>query len=259
MSGGSAGEAEPASAGGCGSAWRWRRCWRFHRPWRRAAGLRRYVRYRSAVHAFPRPHRRARHRGAAIRLARQSAARFRGGFRPQHFRVPLDERRRRLLGIDWVEDASVSRIWPDRLVVRIRERKPVAFVLFRSRLAADRRAGRAARPAAAGAVHVSRAERRARRRNRGASAASACALLLQVEEELGHAGAERLRGERRRSRRISGSWPRWTTARWSCFWATATSAGAIENFLSHYARDQTGSPEVKTFDLRLDDRITAKE
>ena len=46
------------------------------------------------------------------------------------FSVPLDERRRRLLAIDWVEDASVSRIWPDRLVVRIRERQPVAFVLL---------------------------------------------------------------------------------------------------------------------------------
>ena len=54
------------------------------------------------------------------------------------FAVPLDERRRRLLAIDWVEDASVSRVWPDRLVVRIRERKPVAFVFFRSRRAADR-------------------------------------------------------------------------------------------------------------------------
>src|SRR2546423_7189836 len=44
------------------------------------------------------------------------------------FQVPLAERRRRLLAIDWVRDASVSRIWPDRIVVRIWERKPVAFV-----------------------------------------------------------------------------------------------------------------------------------
>lgn len=44
------------------------------------------------------------------------------------FLVPLAERRRRLLAIDWVEDASVSRAWPNRLVVRIRERTPVAFV-----------------------------------------------------------------------------------------------------------------------------------
>src|SRR5271157_5861120 len=57
---------------------------------------------------------------------------FAGDFDQSIFSVPLEERRRRLLAIDWVEDASVSRIWPDRLLVRIRERKPVAFVLFRS-------------------------------------------------------------------------------------------------------------------------------
>src|SRR5262249_32251672 len=38
------------------------------------------------------------------------------------FLSPLAARRRELLAIDWVEDASVSRIWPDRLVARIRER-----------------------------------------------------------------------------------------------------------------------------------------
>jgi cell division protein FtsQ len=42
--------------------------------------------------------------------------------------MPLAERRRRLLAIDWVEDASVSRIWPNRVLVRITERRPVAFV-----------------------------------------------------------------------------------------------------------------------------------
>src|SRR5690242_8848678 len=40
------------------------------------------------------------------------------------FLVPLAERRRRLLAVDWVEDAAIARIWPDRLAVRIKERKP---------------------------------------------------------------------------------------------------------------------------------------
>ena len=57
---------------------------------------------------------------------------FAADFDRSIFSVPLAERRRRLLAIDWVEDASVSRVWPDRLVVRIRERRPVAFVSFRS-------------------------------------------------------------------------------------------------------------------------------
>ena len=41
--------------------------------------------------------------------------------------LPLAERRRRLLAIDWIEDASVLRIWPNQLIVKVRERRPVAF------------------------------------------------------------------------------------------------------------------------------------
>jgi cell division protein FtsQ len=44
------------------------------------------------------------------------------------FNTPIAERRRRLLAIDWVEDASILRIWPNRLIVKVRERHPVAFV-----------------------------------------------------------------------------------------------------------------------------------
>lgn len=42
--------------------------------------------------------------------------------------IPVAERRRQLLAIDWVRDATVMRLWPDRLRVRIAERQPVAFV-----------------------------------------------------------------------------------------------------------------------------------
>jgi len=42
--------------------------------------------------------------------------------------VPLQARREQLLEIDWVQDAAVSKIWPDTLRVAIREREPVAFV-----------------------------------------------------------------------------------------------------------------------------------
>ena len=43
---------------------------------------------------------------------------FAADFDHSIFSVPLGERRRRLLAIDWIEDVSVSRVWPDRLVVR---------------------------------------------------------------------------------------------------------------------------------------------
>ena len=44
------------------------------------------------------------------------------------FQSLIAERRRRLLAIDWVEDASIARIWPNRMAVHVKERKPVAFV-----------------------------------------------------------------------------------------------------------------------------------
>ena len=51
--------------------------------------------------------------------------------------VPIEERRAQLAQIDWVENAAVSKIWPDTVRVRVEERKPVAFV----RLQPNRRDG----------------------------------------------------------------------------------------------------------------------
>ena len=53
---------------------------------------------------------------------------FESDFGRNILQIPIAERRRKLLAIEWIERASVSRIWPNRLVVRVWERKPVAFV-----------------------------------------------------------------------------------------------------------------------------------
>ena len=42
--------------------------------------------------------------------------------------VPIEKRRQELLEIDWVEDATVSKGWPDTLRLHIHERQPVALV-----------------------------------------------------------------------------------------------------------------------------------
>ena len=42
--------------------------------------------------------------------------------------LPLADRRLTLSAVDWVKDASVARIWPNRVLVTVDERKPVAFV-----------------------------------------------------------------------------------------------------------------------------------
>jgi cell division protein FtsQ len=60
-----------------------------------------------------------------------SRARIRNVFAPDFgasvFSMPLAERRRRLLAVDWVSTASISRIWPHGIVVTVTERSPVAF------------------------------------------------------------------------------------------------------------------------------------
>lgn len=50
------------------------------------------------------------------------------------FYVPLDERKKQLEQIPWVEEASVMRLLPNRIAVTIRERTPVAFAQIGSRI-----------------------------------------------------------------------------------------------------------------------------
>ncbi|MGH9531565.1 MAG: cell division protein FtsQ/DivIB [Terriglobales bacterium] len=50
------------------------------------------------------------------------------------FQTSLEERRKALEQIPWIESAAVMRLLPDRLQVSLRERKPVAFVQIGSRV-----------------------------------------------------------------------------------------------------------------------------
>jgi cell division protein FtsQ len=52
---------------------------------------------------------------------------FASDFGASVYKIPLAERRRRLLAVDWVNSATISRIWPNKLLVTISERHPVAF------------------------------------------------------------------------------------------------------------------------------------
>jgi cell division protein FtsQ len=182
---------------------------------------------------------------------------FAEDFERSVFSVPLGERRRRLLAIDWVEDAAVSRVWPDRLMVRIRERKPVAFVVLRgATLLVDAHGVLLDPPPQANfAFPVLRGvledEAEAQRREQ-------VRLLLRVQEELGYQAkdisevnvadpdnvrimaqvegqpVELIMGDERFGRRY-------------------------QNFAGHYSEIRKRSPEAKLFDLRLDDRITVRD
>jgi cell division protein FtsQ len=173
------------------------------------------------------------------------------------FSVPLAERRRRLLAIDWVEEASVSRIWPDRLLVGIRERTPVAFVIFRSGVLLIDAQGVLLEPPAQAhfafpvlsGVRENETEEQRREHVRA---------LLRIEADMGYmakdvsevntadAGNIRIvaQVENRAVELMMGD---------------GNFAQRYQNFLAHYAEIGKRSPKVKSFDLRLDGQITAKD
>jgi cell division protein FtsQ len=173
------------------------------------------------------------------------------------FTVPLEERRRRLLAVDWVEDASVSRVWPDRLAVRIQERKPVAFVLLRSTVMLIDSQGVLLYPPAQAqftfpVLDGIREEQTPEQR------AECVRTFLAVERDLGYltkdisevnaADPDNIRVVAQVENRAI-----------ELMLGDSNYAHRYQNFLAHYAEIGKRSPEMKTFDLRLDDRILALE
>lgn len=182
---------------------------------------------------------------------------FAADFGRSIFSIPLEDRRRSLLEIDWVEDASVSRIWPDRLVVRIRERKPVAFVLFHPGVLLIDSEGVLldqpsqslfAFPVLSGIHREDTVEERHER----------VRAFLQVEEEMGYLVKDVSEIDTRdiSNIRIVAQVDNRAV---DLLLGDADFGKRYQNFLNHYPEIRKRSPEVKRFDLRLDDRITAKE
>jgi cell division protein FtsQ len=156
-----------------------------------------------------------------------------------------------------VEDASVSRIWPDRLLVRIRERKPVAFVIFRSGVALIDAHGVLLDPPALAqfafpvlsGVREDETEDQRRERVRA---------MLRLQQDMGYmakdvsevntADPEDIRivaqVENRAVELMMGD---------------TNFARGYQNFLAHYPEIGKRSPNVKTFDLRMDGQVTAKD
>ena len=182
---------------------------------------------------------------------------FSGDFNHSIFSIPLDERRRRLMGIDWVEDASISRVWPDRLVVLLRERTPVAYVYFRSGVVLIDAYGALldpppsshfAFPVLSGVREDESDEQRRERVH----------ALLRFQQEMGYlyknvsevdaSDVDDLRVVTQMDRRAV-----------QLLVGDTNFASRYLNFVNHYPEIHRHSPEVKTFDLRLDDRITARE
>jgi cell division protein FtsQ len=182
---------------------------------------------------------------------------FNGDFDHSVFSVPLAERRRRLLAIDWVEDASVSRIWPDRLLVRIRERKPVAFVIFRSGVALIDAHGVLLDPPALAqfafpvlsGVREDETEDQRRERVRA---------MLRLQQDMGYMAKDvsEVNTADPEDIRIVAQVENRTV---ELMMGDGNFAQRYQNFLAHYPEIGKRSPNVKTFDLRMDGQVTAKD
>jgi cell division protein FtsQ len=70
--------------------------------------------------------------GASHASARAMEAVFADDYGRSVYLVPLADRRASLRSVDWVKDASIARLWPNRLSVHVVERVPVAFVTLES-------------------------------------------------------------------------------------------------------------------------------
>ncbi len=176
--------------------------------------------------------------------------------------VPIQERRKQLLQIDWVEEATLSKIWPKTLKVRIHERTPVAFVHLRpnpkdgmSRFALIDRDGYILRPRVAAKFTLpvitgireseQLEDRRARVRRVLAMLKEAGPLSEQISEinvadpnnlivaeHVDDGVVNLMLGDENYSERL-------------------------QNFLSNYSEIHTKRPDTKTLDLRVDGVITA--
>lgn len=182
---------------------------------------------------------------------------FAGDFERSIFSVPLEERRRRLLAVDWVEDASISRVWPDRLVVRIRERKPVAFVPIGSTVMLVDAYGtlldpppqsQFSFPVLRGISDLDSDSRRQDRVDTFLSVLEDMGYLAKDVSEMDVSDPENIRIVAQVQHRAVG-----------LELGDGNFGRRYQNFLAHYDEISKQSPGVRRFDLRLDDRITAKD
>jgi cell division protein FtsQ len=171
---------------------------------------------------------------------------------------PLAARRKALLSVRWVHDASIARIWPNRVIVQITERRPAAFIklpaeaMLRWALIDDEGVildppPKAAftLPVLAGVLSGENQEKRGIRVRRmqrlmkelgplsdNVSEVDASDLDdLKITEQAGGGAVTLMLGDRNFSSRL-------------------------RNFLEHYPDIHRNMPQGTSFDLRLDDRIT---
>jgi cell division protein FtsQ len=171
--------------------------------------------------------------------------------------VPMEERLASVRNVAWVRDASIARVWPNRLIVQVEERTPVAFLTLPS--------GRFALIDADGVIlppaqdhfklpvitglktNAPREERRA-----------AVEHMLRLSADLGETMKEVSEvdvaspGNLSISRAYEGRMLK-------LMLGDRNYRTRYQHFLNHFREIETQVPGARVIDLRLDDRITVVE
>jgi cell division protein FtsQ len=179
---------------------------------------------------------------------------FAGDIGHSVYTLPLAERRVSLQAIDWVKDASVARIWPNTIQVLVVERVPVAFVALKGRygliddegvlLSASK--DRFHLPVLAG---VQPAQPIAERRER-------VHRMLRVLAEVGDESGKLSEIDVTDRDNIKVSLVEFGQPVWLML-GDRHFGLRFRNFLAHFNEIRKKLPGADTFDLRLEDRITA--
>jgi len=171
--------------------------------------------------------------------------------------VPVNERRMTLKTVDWIKDATVARLWPNRLVVQITERKPVAFLtLSAGRVGLIDEDGvilpqaqdRFALPVVTG---VRASDPLPQRRER-------IGRLLRFTKEVGETGKNISEIDVADRDNLKVRQP-YEGRALTLLLGDSHFLLRYQNFLTHYAEIKRKLPGAATLDLRLEDRITVVE
>jgi cell division protein FtsQ len=175
--------------------------------------------------------------------------------------VPIEKRREQLVAIDWLEDASVSKIWPNTLKVRVHERAPVAFVRLRpnhrdgmSQLALIDKDGYILRPRVAarftlpvitGIRESEPLEHRRARVRRVLTMLKEVGPLAEQISEVNVADPNNLIVAEHVDNDVV-----------NLMLGDENYTDRLQNFLANYAEIKARRPDAKTLDLRIDGAIT---
>ena len=171
--------------------------------------------------------------------------------------IPLAERRDAVRDVAWVREASVARVWPNRVIVRVQERTPVAFVRMNaSRFGLIDAEGvilppatdRFKLPVLAGV----RASDPVAKRREGVQ------RMLRLTAELGDATANISEVDVSDGDNLKVTQP-YDGRSLTLLLGDRNFAARYGNFLKHSAQIQQRLPGAGTLDLRLEDRITVVE